>query len=102
VRLLPLLALADQPAGEKAGAAIVDALSGPENANDRWIPDAATSAAAKNAEPFLRSLAAAKQPSAKLLEVVGVVAEHYARGGPVDSLGSVGAKLADPDPGPIH
>jgi putative membrane-bound dehydrogenase-like protein len=101
VRLLTLLALADQPGSEKAATAVVEALERPENATDRWIPDAATSAAARNAEPFLRALATAKQPSAKLLEVVAVVAEHYARGGPVDSVGSVVAKLADADPAVI-
>jgi putative heme-binding domain-containing protein len=122
VRLIALLALADQPTAEKAAPAIVEALGRPENATDRWIPDAATAAAAKNAEPFLRSLGTARQPSEKLLAVVGTVAEHYARGGPVDpgeapprppgkgapqppagrppvdSLGGVIAKLADADP----
>jgi putative membrane-bound dehydrogenase-like protein len=121
VRLMTLLALADQPAGARAGAAVVEALTRPEDANDRWIPDAATAAAAKNAEHFLRSLDAAK-PAGKLPDVVAVVAEHYARGGvaesggaatrpppkgnaplpagraPVDTVGGVIAALADADP----
>src|SRR5438552_13466408 len=95
---MSLLPLADQPTADKTGEAILEALSRSENASDRWIPDAATAAAAKNAESFLRALAAAKQPNSKLLEVAGTVAEHYARGGPVDSVGSVVAKLADADP----
>src|SRR5262249_23610752 len=37
-------------------------------------------------------------PSAKLLTVAGIVAEHYARGGPVDSVGAVLASLVDADP----
>jgi hypothetical protein len=98
VRLMTLLALADQPPGTKAAPAVVDSLTRDENTSDRWIPDAVTAAAAKNADQFLRSLAAVKQPSSRLLEVAGVVAEHYARSGPVDSIGGVVAKLADADP----
>jgi hypothetical protein len=56
VRLMSLLALADQPPTPAAGAAIVAALSDPTNAGDRWIPDAATSAAANNSESFLKAL----------------------------------------------
>jgi putative membrane-bound dehydrogenase-like protein len=98
VRLMALLALADQPPAAAAGAAVAEALGRPENASDRWIPDAATCAAARNGEHFLRAVAATKQPGEKLLGVTAVVAEHYARGGPVDSAGAVVAKLADADP----
>lgn len=103
VRLMSLLALADLPATPKAGPAIVAALNDPANANDRWIPDAATAAAAKNAAFFLQSLPgrraggvsppvraagtpARKDPEAhapgspKLIAVTRIVAEHYARG----------------------
>jgi putative membrane-bound dehydrogenase-like protein len=97
VRLMALLALADQPPAADAGRAIVAALAEPRNADDRWIPDAATSAAAKNSEHFLGALAAVKQPSAKLLAVAAVAATHYARGGPVDSVGALVARLADAD-----
>jgi putative membrane-bound dehydrogenase-like protein len=97
VRLLALLALADQPPTEKAGAAIVAALSDPLNANDRWIPDAATCAAANNSVYFLSALAATRDPSSKLLGVTAIVAEHYARGGPVDSVGAVLTGLAKAD-----
>jgi putative membrane-bound dehydrogenase-like protein len=112
VRLMSLLALADQPPTPAAGEALVAALSDPTNANDRWIPDAATSAAANNSETFLKALSAPLtlpsppggegrvrgEPSAKLLAVAGIVAEHYARGGPVDSVGTVLASLVDADP----
>jgi putative membrane-bound dehydrogenase-like protein len=96
VRLMALLALADQPPGEKAGTAPVDSLT--ENPNDRWLGDAAVAAAAKSAEHFLRALATVRQPSSKLTEVAEIVAAHYARGAPVDSVGSVVAKLVDADP----
>jgi uncharacterized protein len=98
VRLMTLLALADRPASPAAGRAIVEALGRPENANDRWIPDAAIAAAAKNGDGFLRALAAVQKPADKLLTVTGIVAEHYARGGPIESIGPVLASLADTDP----
>jgi putative membrane-bound dehydrogenase-like protein len=98
VRLVALLALADQPASAEAGKAVVAALADPENAKDKWIPDAATAAAAKNSEEFLKALSATKEPSAKLLTVAAIVAEHYARGGPVDSVGGVLASLTEADP----
>jgi putative membrane-bound dehydrogenase-like protein len=98
VRLLALLALADQPATAEAGKALVAALLDPQNAKDKWIPDAAAAAAAKNSEQFLKGASATKEPNAKMLTVVAIVAEHYARGGPVDSIGGVIASLAEADP----
>jgi putative heme-binding domain-containing protein len=38
------------------------------------------------------------EPSTKLLAVAGIVAEHYARNAPVDSVGTVLADLTDADP----
>ena len=108
VRLMSLLALADQPPTPAAAEAIVAALGDPTNARDRWIPDAATSAAANNSEAFLKALSPLTLPSppsggegrvrGKLLAVAGIVAEHFARGAPVDSVTSVLAKLVDADP----
>jgi putative membrane-bound dehydrogenase-like protein len=98
VRLMALLALADLPAAPKAGAAVAAALSEPSNADDRWLPDAATCAAAKNSVGFLKALAVVNQPSEKLLAVTAIVAEHYARGGPSDTVGALLARLADADP----
>jgi putative membrane-bound dehydrogenase-like protein len=97
IRLMTLLALADQPATAAAGEAVVAVLADPANAGDRWIPNAATCAAAKNSEHFLRALAAQKEPNAKLLAVATIVAEHYARGGPSDSVGQVIAGLSGAD-----
>ncbi len=98
VRLLTLLALADQPPSEKSGAAAAEMLTKAENADDKWIPDAATAAAAGSSIGFLKQVAVTKKPSAKLLTVAGVVAEHYARGGPVDSVGGVLVALAAGEP----
>ena len=55
VRLAAFLALADQSSNEAAGAAIYQALQRPENANDRWLPEAATAAAARHDAGFLRA-----------------------------------------------
>src|SRR5205807_619947 len=41
VRLMALLALADQPALPAAGPAIVAVLNDAQNSADRWLPDAA-------------------------------------------------------------
>jgi putative membrane-bound dehydrogenase-like protein len=98
VRLMTLLALADQPAVPAAGEAVVAMLSDPANADDRWIPDAATCAAANNSVYFLRALAAKHEPAPKLLAVTAIVAEHYARGGPIASVPDVLASLADAQP----
>jgi putative heme-binding domain-containing protein len=98
VRLMSLLALADQPHTLAAGEAIVAVLSDPANASDRWIADAATSAAANNSETFLKALFARKQPSSRLLAVASIVAEHYARGAPVSPIRYFIAGLVEADP----
>src|SRR5207249_9243 len=63
VRLMALLALADLPATPEAGRVIATALGDVRNASDRWIPDAATCAAAKNADQFLITLAGRSRPA---------------------------------------
>jgi putative membrane-bound dehydrogenase-like protein len=60
VRLAALLALSQMPAeNADAGKAVADAMRKPANANDRWIPDAATSAAARHSGGFLATVLAA-------------------------------------------
>ena len=102
VRLMALLALADLPPTSAAGRAIAVALNDPVNTNDRWIPDAATSAAANNAQFFLSAKApvadAPGSPSAKQIATARIVAEHYARNGKVDGLSGILAGLAKADP----
>jgi putative membrane-bound dehydrogenase-like protein len=101
VRLAALLALSEMPANARAGAAIAEALSRPENIEDRWIPHAAASAAAAHDIHFLKAIAAAKTaPPARALTAVSIVAEHYARGGPSQTAGSLVAALADA-PAPV-
>ncbi|HEX8199825.1 MAG TPA: c-type cytochrome, partial [Isosphaeraceae bacterium] len=67
---------------------------------DRWLPDAATSAAAAHDREFLRAIASRRfdRPAgATALAVVGRVAEHYARGGPADSVGTLLVALPGAD-----
>jgi putative membrane-bound dehydrogenase-like protein len=100
VRLAALLALADAPESNAAAQAIVAALIDGKFDGDRWLPDAATSAAASHAKPFLKALAslpAGRPASANTLTLAGRVAEHYARGieagAPADLL--IGLESAD-------
>jgi putative heme-binding domain-containing protein len=99
VRLAALLALAEMPASREAAQAILVMLNRPENYEDRWIPEAATSAAAAHDLPFLQAALGAKAlPPSRTLEVVAQVAEHFARGGATTSAASLIPPLADADP----
>src|SRR5205823_5657562 len=98
VRLAALLALADLPPSAGAGRAAA-ALADPATAADRWLPEAATCAAAANGESFLLALAGQPRPTEKLRAVAAVVAEHYARGEPANAVTALVARLADADAG---
>jgi putative membrane-bound dehydrogenase-like protein len=101
VRLAAYLALAEMPPSAEAGAAIAEALRRPENIEDRWIPHAAASAAAAHDVYFLKAVAAYKTaPPARALTAVGIVAEHYGRGGPGQTAPAVIAALAE-TPAPV-
>ncbi len=95
VRLAAFLALADMPSSQDAGQSIATAFVDPRNANDRWIPDAATSAAAIHDVGFLDAVASDRSAgdNSALMAIIGRVAEHWARGKPVDTLAELVAKL---------
>jgi len=112
VRMAALLALADRPAHPGAGQAILDALQQPQNARDRWIPDAATAAAARNDASFLKAVLARRAPAAnsgansssselsgEVGRVVRVVTKHYARRAPSDSIVATLTALKSASPG---
>lgn len=80
VRLAGFLALADSPANPLAAAAILAALGEPGNMNDRWIPDAATAAAARQETLLLKALAGQLKPTPAHEALVRRVSEHIARG----------------------
>ncbi len=83
VRRDALLALAEMPRLPAAAGAILTMFSESRNHDDRWIPTAATAAAAASDNAFLAA-AAASNPNAdfqpRLGAAVRVVAEHFARG----------------------
>ena len=93
VRRSALLALAESKPSEKVGAAIFAALQKPENAEDRWIPLAATTAGARHDVGFLKAALAAKEAPEAAGEPVRIVAEHFARGGDASQLPALLAAL---------
>jgi putative membrane-bound dehydrogenase-like protein len=63
VRVAALLALSELPASDAAGAATLAMLQESRNAGDRWIPDAATAAAARSDAAFLKAVLASYKPA---------------------------------------
>lgn len=97
VRLAALLTLADMPPTTEAAEAVRAAIMVSDNLADRWLHDAMIAAAARNDLGFLKSVVKNRSDKSPPEEILTIVAEHYARGGPVDSIGSmletlVGAK----------
>jgi uncharacterized protein len=85
VVLATLLAMADTTEPQLAGPLADFAMD--QRINDRWLTDAATSAASRRAGPFLNELArrSAQSPlSNNTLIVARQVAEHFARSAPDD------------------
>ena len=58
VRLAAFLALAEMPPSDTAGAAVLAALKEERNSADRWLPHAATAAAARHDAGFLKAVLA--------------------------------------------
>ncbi len=103
VRRQALETLAECPSSEAAGQAILAMLRAPENAQDRWIPLAATSAAARFDISFLMAALGAEDNPESVRKVLRIVAEHYARGpSAADSLNVLIARLADAERGDIE
>jgi len=98
VRLAALLALAEMPADDTAGEAIVKALHDETILRDRWIGDALTAAAAAHDVAYLRHIAEMKGPPARVADITAIVTEHFARGEPTDeAMRSVLVALAGAD-----
>jgi uncharacterized protein len=106
IRLAALLAVAEMPPSERAGRAVAELVALEENANDRWIRDAATAAAAQNEHSFLNYLLDKQLPEdadSTYRANVGWVAEriagHMALGDdPEHSLFALLVKLEGADP----
>ncbi|GIW86728.1 MAG: glycosyl hydrolase [Isosphaeraceae bacterium] len=80
VRREALRVLSECPSSDQIGAAVVAALLKPENTEDRWIPLAATTAAARHDLGFLAAALKSDQPTDALTQTARIVAEHAARG----------------------
>jgi hypothetical protein len=101
VRRDALLALAEMPGTAKSSTAIVAMLCEQRNYEDRWMPLAATAAAAADAPDFLIAAAAAPlKPEYKtqLADAIRAVAEHFARNESHNQIAPVLAALAGGNP----
>jgi hypothetical protein len=113
VRLAVLEALGEFPSLAEAGALVVTLLADPRTLADPVLADAATAAAAVQAEHVLPALVAteaasveaskqaSQKPAAPLLAIVERVAEHVARGGDAVAVAAAirGAAVAEPTMG---
>ncbi len=96
VQLDALLALSEMPASAAAAEELANFLARPDVAQDRWLPLAATSAAARNDAAFLGTLATFNgAPQAPLVTATRIVAEHFARGKPGDAVVPLMVRLAE-------
>jgi putative membrane-bound dehydrogenase-like protein len=97
VRLAALLALAETPPSAESASVALAALTSVVNANDRWILDAATSAAATSASEFLTLAANRSNVTDALIERAEIVAEHMARNEDAEATAAVIRSLAGAD-----
>ncbi len=84
-----------------AGEAVAKALVSGGVEDDRWLPDAATAAAAKNSPAFLKAIAShtfTKPPLNSVAGLVSRVAEHSARVGKEDGLSELLTAMESADP----
>jgi putative membrane-bound dehydrogenase-like protein len=97
VRRAALLSLSEMPPSKEAGEAIHKLLTAPDNGKDRWVPQAATCAAARHDVGFLRAALSAKKNTDAVRRVVRIVAEHYARGDGTSNLKDLLSALNNTD-----
>ena len=100
VRLAAFLSLADQPTSDQAGVAVAEAVRSGVAASDASLADAAMAAGAKNAEAFLKAVVRkGKVPAVDpVVRVAERIAEHWARGGPTESVGGLLGALVGGEP----
>lgn len=80
VKLAVLLALSEMPASPSAGQAAVAVSNSDTLSRDRWLREAAVSAAATNAQDALSDALSQESPvTAALVEACRIVAQHMAR-----------------------
>ena len=101
VRLAALLRIADLAQADGDTLALADRLASGGFDRDPGLMDAATAAAARHDAQILDYLARHKfvrPPSSDTLTIVSRLAEHHARGGPVDTIGALMSAIAEADP----
>lgn len=100
VRLATLLALAESPPSVEAAEALARFVADAQAMSDRWLSDAATAAAARHADFFLSTILTAnhdaKAHDTIPTSLIGIVAEHYARGTP-SNIANLMTSAADAD-----
>ncbi len=97
VRLAALLRLADLPPDAESGRLVLRALGDRAVAEDRWLLDAVTSAAAVHASSILGTLAIDAEPKelpGESVERLTIVGEHLARSGDEAAVRQLIAALA--------
>lgn len=97
-RLAATLALADLPPTQEGAKQLVTVLRSAEGEKQLYLRDAATSAAANHGVRFLELAASASPQSSSTLEVAGIVAGHYARGGDYKEVGTLISALKTGEP----
>ncbi len=97
VRLQMLLTASEMPASEDAAASLVPLFHDDVTLEDRWLPDALTSAAATHDVFVLAALANGEPLPERSQEIVRIVAEHLARRNPGDALQPVLVAMAEAD-----
>jgi putative membrane-bound dehydrogenase-like protein len=101
VRLAAYLALAEMPPSEAVAGELAKAMLHGAADRDRWLGDAILSASAANARMFLIEVTSEPSDQKALsdsgLRLLQRVAEHYARTGPVDSIGRLLQSLRGDD-----
>jgi putative heme-binding domain-containing protein len=103
VRRLALETLAECPPVGETGKALVEMLRKPENLKDRWIPLAATSAAARSDVGFLTAAFSEKDSPEATQKIIRIVSEHYARGEhAAETVNDLLASLPDASPSAIE
>lgn len=104
VRLAVLLAISDMPSSEDAGSRVAEMLLIPENANDRWLREAAAIAGSSHSKGFLRSVlreepgASDSTYIANVGYAVEMAAAHYAAGSRSDRFISLFSALPGAHP----
>ena len=97
VRLSALLALAEMPAATDAASQVLSSVK--QNTQDRWLTDAAISAAATNGGQFLVLACQEKAPiTTSLRRATEITAEHVARSADVKAIESLIQSLPSASP----